>query len=587
MARIFGWLFSRQTQRRGLIGLVGLVTLVAIFYLEEDWRGKRAWETFKQDAEAKGVVLDWDKFIPAPVPDDENFFTASTNIALRFKKPQGDAETERAAGNPWLHIIYDTNSFPVFNNTKAAPLLVANIVVVLPPGLAGGSHNPALTLTDPGTRAQVGQTIQTTIGRTAYGAAGFEFSELQLSNLAPARILLEADAPPALADIENLLPPDLATNLGHVRVETGADKDTFRVLLADVRVTTAADYLKWSDQFVPAFDEVREALKRPDAILPGDYSQPALIPVPNFVTMRTVAQTLAQRAQCDFLLNRPDEALHELTLVHDFCRILKRPPVGKPITLVESMINVAIAGLYAGMVADGLRLHAWKEPQLAALEQQLKEDDLSRWVIASLEGEEVYSSFNMLNPTPELIKALWGNIPLRQKLKDPSYIFFEFAPHGWLYQNAIVHVTHMQSAIQCFDVSNQLIFPQKMDAWAKSWPVRSTDPYSFLEAFYLPNMSKATQRTADMQTMVNEAEVACALERFHLAHGEYPETLDGLVPQFIEATPHDIIGGQPLHYRRTDDGKFLLYSIGWNETDDGGVPGTDSDMTKGDWVWKE
>ena len=86
----------------------------------------------------------------------------------------------------------------------------------------------------------------------------------------------------------------------------------------------------------------------------------------------------------------------------------------------------------------------------------------------------------------------------------------------------------------------------------------------------IPNFTKAWQTTAHNQTLVNEAQIACALERYRLAHGEYPETLDALVPQFIEKLPHDIIGGQPLHYRRTADGKFLLYSVGWNETDDGG-----------------
>ena len=37
------------------------------------------------------------------------------------------------------------------------------------------------------------------------------------------------------------------------------------------------------------------------------------------------------------------------------------------------MINVAIAGLYVKTIADGLREHAWQEPQLAALQEQLKE----------------------------------------------------------------------------------------------------------------------------------------------------------------------------------------------------------------------
>ena len=84
-----------------------------------------------------------------------------------------------------------------------------------------------------------------------------------------------------------------------------------------------------------------------------------------------------------------------------------------------------------------------------------------------------------------------------------------------------------------------------------------------------------------------------------MAHGEYPETLDALVPQFVEKLPHDIIGGQPLHYRRTDppsqssgaaSGKFLLYSVGWNEKDDGGqvVLKEDGsvDRDKGDWIWQ-
>jgi hypothetical protein len=87
------------------------------------------------------------------------------------------------------------------------------------------------------------------------------------------------------------------------------------------------------------------------------------------------------------------------------------------------------------------------------------------------------------------------------------------------------------------------------------------------------------------------ARVACVLERYRLAHGEYPESLDALAPQFIGKLPHDIINGQPLHYRRTDDGKFVLYSVGWNETDDSGTvvflkSGSAVDRDKGDWVWK-
>jgi hypothetical protein len=63
------------------------------------------------------------------------------------------------------------------------------------------------------------------------------------------------------------------------------------------------------------------------------------------------------------------------------------------------------------------------------------------------------------------------------------------------------------------------------------------------------------------------------------------------MPQFAKEIPRDIIGGEALRYRRIDENNYLLYSIGWNEKDEGGLValtlgGTPSpDLAKGDWVW--
>jgi len=95
------------------------------------------------------------------------------------------------------------------------------------------------------------------------------------------------------------------------------------------------------------------------------------------------------------------------------------------------------------------------------------------------------------------------------------------------------------------------------------------------------------------QTTIDQAVIACALERYRLTHSAFPDALDALVPQYLAKVPNDIINGQPLHYRRTEDGLFLLYSVGWNETDDNGVvgmAGTEKyrrqDIKQGDWVWR-
>lgn len=65
-----------------------------------------------------------------------------------------------------------------------------------------------------------------------------------------------------------------------------------------------------------------------------------------------------------------------------------------------------------------------------------------------------------------------------------------------------------------------------------------------------------------------------ALERYRLAHASYPTTLDDLVPEFLPEAPIDPWTGQPLCYRRLDDGQrpgFRLYAAGIDGVDDNGT----------------
>ncbi|MCO6044988.1 hypothetical protein NG895_13845 [Aeoliella sp. ICT_H6.2] len=63
-------------------------------------------------------------------------------------------------------------------------------------------------------------------------------------------------------------------------------------------------------------------------------------------------------------------------------------------------------------------------------------------------------------------------------------------------------------------------------------------------------------------------QTAVALARYQLATGEYPESLDGLMPQFLDKLPIDPFD-RPIVYQRTSDG-YLLYSLGPNCIDDRG-----------------
>lgn len=67
--------------------------------------------------------------------------------------------------------------------------------------------------------------------------------------------------------------------------------------------------------------------------------------------------------------------------------------------------------------------------------------------------------------------------------------------------------------------------------------------------------------------------VACALaaERFRIANGRWPESLEDLAKaEFLTAVPLDPFDAKPIRYRRTDNG-IVIYSIGRDAADDGGI----------------
>lgn len=64
--------------------------------------------------------------------------------------------------------------------------------------------------------------------------------------------------------------------------------------------------------------------------------------------------------------------------------------------------------------------------------------------------------------------------------------------------------------------------------------------------------------------------VGIALELFRRANGDYPYTLDELVPEFLESVPVDIFDGRPLRFMMAGPESPVVYSVGTDRDDDGG-----------------
>ncbi len=572
--RRLAWRIVRVTA----ISAACLATLIAMFYTEENWRGKRAWDQFKKELLAKGEMIEWSALIPPPVPDEKNFFKAP-GIAETDWQDRGEHDLAKSFSKVLLR-----------GGTNSQVLGEAEIVS---PG-----RPDAVSIDASIAPSEVRKWLANELGKSTVSALGFSVIAKHLDRSGTARIRLAASKPLTALEVGRLFHDALAPfpkpgNWSEILVKPAAT-NAF-TLTFSIPPVSAAEWLKQNAVLDPDIDSIREALQRPFARMAGDYSEPLHVPIPNFITLRTVAQTLSDRAKCHLLLDEPDMALRDLTLLHELASMLEARPTGQPTTLLASMIAVAITGLYVDTIADGFRLGCWQEPQFAPMQQQLSQTYLIPIVTRSFMCEQLYETSGFEKGTlPAESKGhrdifkVWRN--WWEMMRDPSSRFLALSPRGWIYRN-MINLWQLPANSEVGDVSNAIIYPQRArarkDALASESP---RAPYSYLCAILIPNTIKAWQKTAHQQTRVNEALIACALERYHIANHSYPETLDALVPRFAEKLPHDLIGGGPLHYRRTNNGSFVLYSIGWNEKDDGGKSeldgaGNESEET-GDWVWR-
>ncbi len=547
--------FSRW--RRLTIGLLAFALTILLFYGEENWRGKRAWQKYRKELEAQGQWVDWTALIPPPVPDEQNV----------FKAPQMEWFIRGAAPNAFSERFSELND--LVRSRATDRVIVAELTVSPTATESRDARGPSVVaFDDPGARRQVLASIDRATGHYVNGAQGFLLTSIPLDQIKPARLSVQSNRP--------LTPDQLSEVVPGFKIEPNGSNS---FLVTGEGLIGAADYLAWTAQSESDFDLIREALQRPYARLDGDYHRPFKAPVPNFVALRTTAQILGQRAQCFFLLGQPERALEQLTLIQQMRRLLEGPPTGKPRMLVSAMIDVAINGMYVATIRDGIRLGVLREPQLLALQEQLKGIDLIPIVAASLDSGELPAVCHSFEFTPfKELRRAWLSPGEAAK---PS--IYDFLPRGWLYQNIIVYAKLMRQYADSVDVSSRVIVPHRIDQAGEAVEAAfaSFSPFTLVAKIGIPNVAKAFKTAARNQTLANQAEIVCALERYRLAHGEYPETLAALSPRFMAEIPHDVIGGKTPRYHRAAGGKFRLYSIGWSEQDHGGSGAKD----EGDWVW--
>jgi hypothetical protein len=362
---------------------------------------------------------------------------------------------------------------------------------------------------------------------------------------------------------------------------------------ATTRAESAGEVLQILKKYDAVFDELRTASQRPHARFNVNYTNkfaPSTL-LPHLNVVNRIASAFQLRASAELALNETDAAWSDIRMALYMADTIKDEPF-----LISESVRNALVQRSLQTVWEGLVDRKWSETQLREMEQRLGQIEIL--TPNTLRGELAYTvlTLDQMRTQTELEWCTW-TLPFTD-----TFIPHFMVPNGWYYQNQrIIIRTYEEQVLPVIDLP-QRVFPAKAVANEEAIKrdfSRGFAPYRFLVKMFLLGDNKditlfeVEQKFARGQTRVNEAIVACALERYRVANGQFPETLNAISPQYLEKMPLDLITGEPLKYRRTTDGQFVLYSVGWDEKDDGGTMGgmakdktSRMDVMRGDWVWQ-
>jgi hypothetical protein len=507
------WFLNLSWTGRAVVSGAILLAAVCILFVEENWRGRRAWESCRRELEAKGA-LDWEKFVPEPVADDQNFATTT------FLAPLFDLNPRPRTGgqSPWRDLEGHDRAVRF-----AAVLLPTNKKGELPPARFDGRFT------------------------------------------------------------------DLDRALSLLGSQTNQAADTKPAPAFSSRAEAASALLFAVQGFKPVLEELRTASQRPRSRFNIEYDaeDPVTILLPHYIVLQHISHLLEVRASAELELSQTDAAFQDVDFMFRLADSIKEEPF---------MIGVAVRGSLTKraeqIIWEGLAKRLWQEGQLQKFQERLAHYRPLNELDRGLRAERAAfggKTFKYLRGHKHELR-LWLGSPEARPL-----MYLMAGPEGWFYQEQVsYHRFHDQRVLPGFAPESGHVQPRVIDTNQKALekelqgsPVWHHTGFSML---IFSNVMKAFQRTAVGQDCANQTMTACALERYRLAFGKYPANADDLVPRFVNTVPLDVCDGKPLKYRVRPEGQFLLYSVGWNEQDDGGMAffkpgGSDTDPNKGDWVW--
>lgn len=274
------------------------------------------------------------------------------------------------------------------------------------------------------------------------------------------------------------------------------------------------------------------------------------------------------RACASVQLGKNTEALEDVLTGIRLLKLSRQVPDNRATLRSQAMLARSLQPLW-----EGLSQRAWSASEIASIQEELQKLDF------------LADYTNAVRRTVLAHIDIWRKIPdnptgrLSLPVTDAGYMQasgWELQPRAWWFENCLQLHAAGEHAVAQIDSETGRIYSKPNWSLLNGLPLDSVSRELLQQGWW----SGANPGSISfIQTSLNQAILACALERFRLNHAIYPQTLDELVPCLLASIPRDPISGRHMIYQQFSGTNFCLRGVGPNALDDR------RSKTSDDWLW--
>jgi hypothetical protein len=239
---------------------------------------------------------------------------------------------------------------------------------------------------------------------------------------------------------------------------------------------------------------------------------------------------------------------------------------------IEELVRLACDGLTVAEIEKGLKLCQFSHEGLEKLRQELAREEPELSLRCALLGERAMAQrFLARMGATGLLKEMGD----RTRYTDLQMQSYDFVP-GKRSRELLFYfgVIDLYLPIADQPMREQIVESRRVGRSVEE-ELYAHGYKHFLAVNLLPPIDRAILEVVKTRVRLRVADAAMAVEQWRMAHGHWPEGLDDLVPERLQAVPEDPFGEGPLRYLRTEGG-VTVYSVGPDGKDNGGTaPVTD------------